>query len=310
MILTVNLNPYIEKYVSIDHLKWGEQNRTTLLKRDVAGQGLNVALAAKHLGCEPFCIGFNYTENGRLITAALENAGVLYDLVTVPGTLRTNLKIQENASGICTELWEPGGFVTEEAVEDLRFRIRRRAPRCTSAVLIGSVPKGVGEEIYQVLLADLASVGVKTVLDAPGELLRKGLPSCPWMVRTDRETLRKLYNGRKNTDQEILQIAKKIVSDGVSYVWVSDWGAEAMVVGTKESYRIHWDQQQMSPTTVEISDATVAGICMAMDQQADFYEVMGYGAAATASAIEREGARMCTRLAFERWLPQITIEEL
>lgn len=310
MILTVNLNPSMDKTLMVDNLKLGKGNQVTPVISEAAGKGINVALTVKHLGGEPFCIGFNYTANGRLITASLEQAGILYDLVTVPGELRTNLKIVDSSAGVCTVLTEPGGFVPEEAIQDLRFRILRAADRCSTVTLSGSVPKGVPPEIYANLIEDLRRCGVRVALDAEGDLLKQGLKAIPWMVKPNLEEMETLFGTVYQKESQVIEDAKKIISTGVSMVCVSMGALGGLLVGKDYAYQSHPAKNLNVKSTRGAGDAMVAGLCLAAEMRKTPKEMIRYATAAACATITLEQNQMCTRLDFEEMLSQIAVKTL
>ena len=182
MIVNIQLNSGIEKIISIPEFRWQTNNQVDVMCRRAVGKGLQTAMAAKQLGGEPFLVGFNYSINGRVMTKSLEEAGILYDLVTVPGELPGILRIRDKQTDKEIVFQEPEGVVSEEAVQDLIFRVLRRADNRTIAVLSGEAPKGVPERIYSSMIQDLKYLGARTVLDSSEMLLKYGVEAAPWMV--------------------------------------------------------------------------------------------------------------------------------
>jgi 1-phosphofructokinase len=310
MVLTINLNPCIDKSVSVQGLRIGELNRVQPQRADAAGKGLNVAMAVKQLGGEPFCIGFNYSENGRVIVNALDRAGILHDMVTVVGPLRTNLKLFDTASGVYTDLNEPGGFVPPEAVEDLRFRLRRRADSCDYATLSGSAPHGVPKDIYCTLAQDLAQSNARVVLDAEKDLLREGLKAKPWLVKPNLNEMETLFGHIYQDENEVIRDAQELVDGGVEYACVSMGALGALMV----SRDAVWKAPALSPLPAKgfqgAGDSMVAGICLAAEKGLPSEEMLRWGAAAASASIILDGTQMCNRLGFEQMLPRVQVQRL
>ena len=310
MILSVNLNPCLDKSVSVENLTLGKLNRVSPIRNDAAGKGINVALTVKELGADAFVTGFNYSENGRLITNALDNAGILHDLVMVLGSLRTNLKLFDTATGEHTEINEPGGFVSNDAIEDLRFRIRRRAEKCSVVAMSGSVPPGVPSDIYRTIITDLSDLDVKMVFDAERSLLKEGMKARPWMIKPNLNEMESLFERTYQEEKEIIEDAKKIVKQGVPNVCVS-MGALGAVLVSREGV---WK----APAIADIrpkglqggGDAMVAGICVAAEKGYDLPTLLQYGTAAAAASIILEGTQMCRKEDFLRLLSQVRIQKI
>ena len=69
MVTTLTLNPCIDRMVTVEKFIYGGLNRIKSSRMDVAGKGVNVAVAIHQLGSSAFCTGINYTERGRIIRA-------------------------------------------------------------------------------------------------------------------------------------------------------------------------------------------------------------------------------------------------
>lgn len=309
MILTISLNPSIEKSISIPSWSFGGSSQATPLCSEAAGKGLLVSMAIKHLGGEPFCIGLNYSVNGRLITSSLEQVGILYDLVTVPGELRTKLNIREELTGRCTQLNEPGEFVPPEFLKDLRFRISRAAERCSVAALCGSAPKGVPDDLYASLVTELQANGVKVVLDAKQGLLEKGIAACPWMIKPNLEEMESLFGTVYQQEEQVIADAKKIISRGVTMVCVSMGALGALLISKENVWKAHPAQGLNVKHTRGAGVGMVAGICLAAEQGGDPEKMLRYATAAACATITQEKNQMCNRLDFEQMLTAIKIKK-
>lgn len=110
MIITVTMNPAIDKTVEIGQLQAGGLNRISRVEYDAGGKGINVSKTICELGGESIATGFIGGNAGRTIEAVLKEKGISCDFVTVDGETRTNTKVFE-ASGAVTELNEPGPVI-------------------------------------------------------------------------------------------------------------------------------------------------------------------------------------------------------
>lgn len=142
MIITVTMNPAIDKTVDIDRLERGDLNRIKRVELDAGGKGINVSKTIKELGGSSIATGFLGGNSGQIIRQVLKDWGVETDFVEVDGETRTNLKVVEKM-GEVTELNEPGPEVTEAQLEALMLKLEGYAGADTLFVLAGSIPKGV-----------------------------------------------------------------------------------------------------------------------------------------------------------------------
>ena len=93
MIITVTMNPAIDKTVEIDTLHPGGLNRITKVRYDAGGKGINVSKTLRELGCESIATGFLCGSTGRMIEEVLDQKGIRHDFLWGEGETRTNTKV-------------------------------------------------------------------------------------------------------------------------------------------------------------------------------------------------------------------------
>ena len=71
MIVTVTMNPAIDKTVDIDALERGGLNRIQKVEYDAGGKGINVSKTIRELGGTSIAAGFLGGNAGRTIEAVL-----------------------------------------------------------------------------------------------------------------------------------------------------------------------------------------------------------------------------------------------
>ncbi len=107
MITTICLNPCFDKTVSVDRLQPGQVNRIREARVDQGGKGINVAVVAKRLGLDVQCIGLMGENGSADLTAMMDREGLKHRFLTVPGHVRTNMKVYSLDGQGVTELNEP-----------------------------------------------------------------------------------------------------------------------------------------------------------------------------------------------------------
>jgi len=309
MITTVNLNPCIDKMVKIQHFTYGGLNRIIDSRSDVAGKGLNVAVAFTQLGGKAVCTGINYEEKGKLVEEFLNDIGVMHDFVVVPGEVRTNLKIFDESQNVVTEVNESGYPVSEEFFPLLKAKLDTYARQSSIVVLGGSVPKGVSITIYRELLDLISDLPVKTILDAEGELLVEGLKGKPNVIKPNLYELETALNARFTSHKEIVWGARNLIREGVEIVGVSLGKEGAIILDEEKAYYTPGLEVDVKGTA-GAGDSIVAGFCLAMEEGKDMKEMLRYGVAAATASVMREGTLLCTKEGFDQILDKVQIVEL
>lgn len=309
MLISVTLNPCIDRLLEIDSFAYGGMNRVTRSRSDAAGKGVNVSVVYKNLGGETLCTGFCHAEGGDKITTFLDGQGIPHDFIEVDGHLRTNIKVLDRATGQSSEFNEPGCPAGERAVTALVHKIGQLAEKADTVVFSGSVPTDVPGDIYRTLIATARESGARCVLDAQGALLLKGIEAGPVLIKPNLYELETSFGLRIRDTGEIVTVARSLIEQGVSIVAVTLGEAGAVIADRATAW-----YAPAIPVPVGglcgAGDAAVAGFIRAMDGGLPLREVLAYGVAAATASVILPGTRLCTLSDFEKYLPCVGTEPL
>lgn len=290
MIITVTINPAVDKTVEIEELKYGELNRFKNVISDAGGKGINVSKAIKALGGNSIASGFIGGSNGVFIETALNELNINCDFIHIQQNTRSNLKIVEN-NGRVTELNEPGSKILPNEIDNLIEKLESYANNSSLFVLSGSVPNSVDKNIYKVLIEKLKLKGAKILLDADGELFLNGLKAKPNIIKPNRYELENLYNlNHKASDNELIKIGSDILKNGIDLVAIS-LGKEGAIFIDKNNIIKCNALDVKSHSTVGAGDSMVAALAFGIDNNLDFENCIKLAMAASAGAVTTIGTK-------------------
>lgn len=309
MIITVTMNPAIDKTVELDCFQPGGLNRIRKVEYDAGGKGINVSKTLCELGGESIATGFLGGNAGRTIATVLKAKGIACDFVAVDGETRTNTKVFE-ASGTVTELNEPGPAIDRRQLEELLGKLEGYAKEDTLFILSGSVPGGVDTGIYAKMIRLAHGKGAKVLLDADGELFRNALSALPDMIKPNRIELEAYAGFTGHADkEELLGLARKFVEQGVGMVTVS-MGKDGAVFVSR-GYEAECPALPVKAhSTVGAGDAMVAALAYAWDNQLDADDTVRLCMAASAGAVTTIGTKPPEKELVDTLMEQVVITKL
>lgn len=290
MIVTVTMNPAIDKTVEINCLQQGGLNRISKVEYDAGGKGINVSKTIYELGGKSIATGFLAGNAGRTIKNVLDEKGIQNDFVWINGETRTNTKVFEE-NGMVTELNEPGAVPSAQELKELMDKLGRYAESGTLFVLAGSIPNGMDKNIYADITDLVHKKGAKVLLDADGELFRSGLKAVPDIIKPNRLELEEYARfDYKASEQEIAGIARRLIKEGIGTVAVSMGKCGAMLL--KEDYEAKAQALSVKAhSTVGAGDAMVAALSFAYENGMDNDETLKLGIATSAGAVTTIGTK-------------------
>lgn len=218
MIYTVTFNPAIDYVVHCDELSLGAVNRTSYEAMFFGGKGINVSLVLRQLGVPSCALGFTAGFTGEAIENGIAALGIKSEFIRVrEGFSRINVKLK---SGVETEINGQGPVISAEELQRLFDRLSQLSDGDT-LVLAGSVPKSLPDDVYQQILALLSGRGIRIIVDASGELLRKVLKYRPFLIKPNDIELAALFGVTLSSDEDIVHYCKELQRLGARNVLVS-----------------------------------------------------------------------------------------
>ena len=309
MVVTVTLNPCIDRTITIERLVLNGTNKVVESRSDISGKGVNVSTALHNLGMETLCMGFNFVNGSMPLKSFLDEQGIPARLINVEGPLRTNTKIFDRTSHCMTEYNEGGTPVSPEILAkftEVLYNQLRQMGMCDLLVLDGSVPPGVPPNFYQHVIEEAKKSGVRTVLDASGSLLREGIVAAPYAIKPNLSELEELAGRPLSTAKAVYTVTEELLKCGIRYICVS-LGSDGAMLATPHGY---WYVPAMEDIEIRglqgAGDSLVAGMCIGISKNLPASEILQYAEAAASASVCQVGTLLCSRAAFEAFLPQIT----
>ena len=309
MIITLTLNPAVDQTMVVSEVTLGEVNRVREVYLDPAGKGINVSRMVHRLGWPTIAFGFLAGEMGLLAEKALDNEGVQYHFVHVPGQTRLNVALIDESTGVLTNYNGRGLRVDEESVARLDEVLTFWLQAGSVLVLAGSLPRGMPEDTYARYIELAKAAGSKTILDADGEPLRLGLEAEPTLIKPNRPEAQRLL-GRMLPNLEAVTDAARELAATQSTIVIISMGGNGAVYATKDGAWLAVPPEIELNSSVGSGDALVAGLAVALAGDRPLVEGLREGTAAGAATAQTAGTTPGSKEEVARLLPQVQIKEL
>lgn len=309
MIITVTLNPALDKTVEIPDFSLDAVNRITAMRTDPGGKGLNVSKVIAKLGGTSTAVGVLGGTTGRRIADAMDALGIACQFTFVDGETRTNLKVIDPARHTNTDLNEPGLTVDQETLDHMRDALVAAIRPGDIVVLSGSLPKGAPADTYGSWTAACRTAGARVFLDADGEPLAHGLAAKPYLAKPNNHELSRLTGRALETADDLLAAARTLIADGVERVVVSMGGDGALFVSADGAYRAEGLRVPVG-STVGAGDSMVAALAYAAEQGMADADTVRLAVATSAANVMCSGSQAAERSAVDELLPRVVFHEI
>lgn len=307
MITTVCMNPSFDKTASTKKVSLGDVNRLQDVRVDVGGKGINVAVVLQRLGIPVRCVGCLGEENAESFLRMIHKEEVSFDYLSVPGEVRTNLKLLDESEKIITEFNEPGISLDEGQLEQFLTLLADKASQSEYVVLSGRLPAGCAKNTYQRCMQAVG--GKKCVLDTAGESLLHGIKEKPYIIKPNLPEIEAIMKKELRTLRSLRDAALFMIDYGAQNVIISMGKYGAMFVNANTTLFAPALMVE-ARSTVGAGDAMVGGIMAGLMQNAPLSEAFRWGVAAGAASVMTDGTQLVRKADFEALLPKVTVQEV
>lgn len=307
MITTVCMNPSFDKTASVSHIEPGAVNRLKDVRVDIGGKGLNVAVVLRRFNVDVQCVGCLGDVDETTFLRLVGKEGVPFTHLSVPGEVRTNLKLYDEQTKTITEFNEPGVSLDGEQFRQFLALLQKTCERSEYVAMSGRLPGGCAEDTYQRLMQALKDK--KCVLDAAGEPLLHGVKEAPFLVKPNLPELQAIMKRELRTLRSIRDAALFLIGYGAQNVIVS-MGKYGAMFTNGEKTLFAPSLQVEARSTVGAGDAMIGGVLMGLDAGRSLADSFRYGVAAGAASVMTDGTQLMRRNDFDALLPKVTVQEV
>jgi 1-phosphofructokinase len=279
VIVTLTLNPSVDRTVEVEALVRGDVMRALGVRVDPGGKGINVSRALAAHGLPTRAVVTLGGAEGEHLIALLRGTGIEIVPVRIEGAIRSNITVVE-PDGTTTKFNEPGAQLSADELAAVVAAVRVAAASADWLVASGSLPPGTPADVYADLVRELAGSGTSVAVDTSGPALEAVLAARPTLVKPNRDELAEATGIRLLTIADVVEAAGRLRDRGAATVLAS-LGAEGAVL-VDDDGAIHGRTPAVSQrSSVGAGDAMLAGFLAGGGTGADaLIEGLAWGAAA------------------------------
>jgi 1-phosphofructokinase/tagatose 6-phosphate kinase len=311
MIITVTLNPALDKTLEVPSFTPGRRHRTVDQVTMPGGKGVNVARAIKRLNQPVIATGLAGGATGTRIVEALNGEAILNSFVRIREESRTNTAVLDPTTGLQTEINERGPAVSPQELELFHEKLLYLSKGASMCVFAGSLPRGVDPDLYADLIREVKKLGVMTVIDTEGEPLRLAIRADPDLVSPNEleaeELVGQEFNDVEDRAHAVVEMTRLGATEAI--MTVGD-GCYAHVIDEgPRLYRVAVEEQE-ARSRIGSGDAFLAGYVAARYAGRPPVDCLRYGVACGAESIQHFGAGVIDRGKVDRLLNEVEAEQL
>jgi 6-phosphofructokinase 2 len=188
MIVTLTLNPAIDKSTSVEQLVPEKKLRCTEMVLEAGGGGINLSKAIAVLGGKSKAIFPCGGVNGKLLLELLEQDALETVPIQIEGNTRESIVVTETSTNKEYKFIVPGPPLTEKELNEIKSVIKGLQD-VSFLICSGSLPPGVPDSFLAEIAAIAGQKGIKFILDTSGPPLKKALTQGVYLIKTNMSEL-------------------------------------------------------------------------------------------------------------------------
>lgn len=299
-IITLNMNPAIDKSTTTEHVIAERKLYCGPASYEPGGGGVNVSRAIKKLGGGSLLVYPAGGMPGKMLNELLEQEGIDQLLLPIKGITRENLIVLEGTTGRQFRFGMQGPKLERDEWEHCLLELSNANPAPDYLVASGSLPLGVPSDFYARVARIGKKMGAKVIIDTAGDALAHALQEGVYLIKPNVREFRELAGNDIKEESQIIEAAQSMVRAGQCEVMVISLGAAGALLVSENIV------EHIVPPTVPISskvgagDSMVAGIVLSLSRGKELREAALYGIAAGSAAVMTPGTELCRKEDTER----------
>jgi 6-phosphofructokinase 2 len=289
-IITLTINPSLDKSTHFAKLVAEQKIRCEKPRYDAGGGGINVSKAIAKLGGSSTCVFTSGGSTGEMLTALINKEGIENIAIITKNWTRENFIAFDTS----TQSQYRFGFPGNELYDDETAKIIEIVSTLNAEYLVisGSLNEGLPTDFYQKIAETAKASGIKVIVDTSGEPLQKVLETGVYLIKPNIGELAKLIGVERLELADVEKAAKDLIEKGSSKIVVVSLGADGAILVSKDETHFIKAPKVDKKSTVGAGDSMVGGMVWALSQNKTLKEVIQMGVCCGTAATMNEGTQL------------------
>jgi 1-phosphofructokinase family hexose kinase len=309
MILTINLNPCIDKSIWVPMNELGKFIHASNLTMIAGGKANNVSRVLKKFGYDTVALNLLGQEEGEIVRQLLAGEGIPCSVVKIEARTREVFTVVENETYAQTVYFGPSPIVSRTEKAMLMESYTELVKKSELVVVAGSSPCEIVDDVAYEMILQAKQLSIKTILDTRDQALKQGVLAVPYALKPNLAEVEILLDKKITNQKGLCEALDWFENLGVTLSIIS-LGAKGAIV------RYLGKTFQATPPKVKVvnpvgsGDALVAVLAIAIVDHLDIEQTIQQSIAASASNANVWEAGNITREQVLDLVPQIQIKEI
>ena len=254
MILTVTINPLLERRYKYPKVMFNGENRQGTNEIKAGGKGINVSRQLNLLKCDNVALTFLGGTNGKILKEILIKENIKVTSVRTQSSTRDSSVIIDESSGQITNFFGENSIISEAEVDEFKEKMDKMIQNCEIVVFSGSSPCSNTDSIFPFGIELANKYDKISVLDSYGNHLSKCLEASPTVVHNNFQEVNYSLNNSLKSEKEVIDFLNSLYLLGIKQIFLTQ--------GSDPVYAANFDfYYKILPPKIKTIDPTGSGDC-------------------------------------------------
>lgn len=302
-IVTLTLNPAIDVACDAEEVRHTQKTRTYNERIEPGGGGINVARALCGFAAPVRAIYVAGGAPGQVLDAMVADHGIERDAIWVEGETRISLNVREQRSGLEYRFVPEGPELADKDWRQVLDRVA--ATDCDYFVASGSLPPGVPDQFYALLIDIVSAKRARFFLDTSGAELSLALAAGVFLIKPSQNELEELVGRPLRGKDEIAAQANALIAAGRAKLIAVTLGQDGSILaGERGAFYLPAVEVDVR-SAVGAGDSFLAGMAFGLASGNDEMTAFRMGVAAGAAAVQSPGTDLCKTADVDRLIERV-----
>lgn len=278
MILTVTINPLLERryyYSSID-LNSVNRNGRQIIK--AGGKGINISRQLNRLGIKNNAMIFSGGSNGKLLKESLRSEKIIHtDVLTRNETRDAAIIIDQSDLKIYSFFGE-NTLISSGEVQEFILKLERAIQTCETVIFSGSSPCKETDSVFVEGINIANKMDKISICDTYGRHLIDCLNSAPTIIHNNKDEIQNSLNIKLDFESDYVNFLNSLYDKGIKQAYITDSSNALYASNFDFHYRIIPPEIRVVDSTGS-GDAFVAGIVYGWHNKLTFSQQLKFATA-------------------------------
>ena len=289
-IITLTINPALDKSAKIDELIPFEKLECSEITYHPGGGGINISRVLNRLNTKSLCVFPYGGKTGEHLIELLREENIETTTKEISSLTRENFAVFDKNSNLQYRFGMPTAPFSETEITALENIISDELTSGDIFVISGSLPKGLPKDYYSKLIQKLATKNIRIIVDTSGAAFNEILNNEVYLIKPNRSELAALAGKTFLSSEEQEYFALELIKNRKAEFVVVSLGKQGAFIAHKNGIDYVNAPNIIAKSTIGAGDSMVAGLIHGIIHNETPKNMLRWGVACGVSATMSEGS--------------------